>query len=215
MWSSIRTGVIASVVVVMLLGCANTPEVQVSYYLPKSALKLELIRTLACNDDNRLSFVSNVIPTDIHFSDRDARHTISLRDLDGVLSHSNSVFEFHDDGRLKAINAKSTGQGGAIVTSGLGLISNTSSLVGEPPEREPVVNGEPDPQKKACDYIGKWGTGEPKVMTLKFEGTVEPVKNSGEEICSLNSSLQPTLDTLVHADQLKFILGPVQRNRRK
>ena len=205
---SIRASVLASLIVATLTGCASTPQVDVRYYLPKSILKLELVRTLACDSNDNVVFVSTVIPTELHVSDREDGHTISLKSLDGPLSHSNSTFELYDDGRLKAINAKSTGQGASIIRSALSLISDTSSFSPFSVQPPTVTNGKPSTQKRACEYIREWGKGKTKVMTLKFEGNFEPTEEDSRT-CTLNSSLQPTIDSQHHADQLALFIGPV------
>ena len=108
----------------LLAGCARTPPVIIKYPYARSALHVEIVQSLACDSSNMPVVVNTVTPTMLHMADADPKATgsIDLGGLDGPLSNSEFKTDFYADGRLKAINVTTTGQGEGILKTAIGLI---------------------------------------------------------------------------------------------
>lgn len=125
-------------------GCAGVPDVGVTYYLPETSGSIIVTRTLRCDIANNVTVVSAVAPRVEHSANRSDPWTVHLADLDSELASIEAKIQLYPDGRLKGLNAQSTGQGGEIVKAAANL---AASLV--------VLDGRPVPLTSAslCDYI--------------------------------------------------------------
>ena len=144
----------------LLASCARTPPVTINYPLARSALHVEIVQTLGCDASNMPVVVNTVTPTMLHMADTrpGARMgSIDLSRIDGPLSNSELKTDFYSDGRLKAINVTTTGQGEAILKTAIELLS----LAGEAPPRV-------DP-KPICERFRK--AFADKTLTLTYELT--------------------------------------------
>ena len=198
-WGIGSLGIIAA-------GCANTPDLTVSYFLAKSELQLEVIRTVTCNDSNDLIVATTVNPTVSHMADTGASKTIEIAKLDSPLSHSDLKFEFYEDGRLKGVNTTSTGQGETILKSAISLaggVATTAFAFQYDKKKNGEQNG--NALLNACNYINGDSSIRKKTMTLKFEGSMlaEP-KNCETELC-----IEPTAETAIHMEALGAVLGKI------
>ena len=179
--------VICSLLVVVASGCARTPNVEIGYYLPKSVLSLEVTRVVTCDNDKNPIVASTFVPTVSHTADRSAFRSITLDELDGLLSNSSLTFEFYEDGRLKGINTTSAGRGrefiksAASLAASLGTLSTEGdiALPGEVGQLTPQSTGQEAPENgkspnaKLCDHIERTVKGKNKELTLQFGGVVE------------------------------------------
>ena len=194
---------------IIAIGCANTPDLTVSYFLAKSELQLEVIRTVTCDASDNLIVATTVKPTVSHMADTDASKTIEIAKLDSPLSHSDLTFEFYEDGRLKGVNTTSTGQGETILKSAISLAVGVPVAFFSYDDKE--KNGEQNGNallnkiKEACNYINEGSSNREKTMTLKFEGSipVEP-KNCKKDLC-----IEPTAETAIHMEALGTVLGKI------
>lgn len=152
------------VAVLAVTGCAHLPDAKVTYYLAQSDVAFKVIRTVACDEDNHLVIASAITPTVTHSAERTAASNkieILLANLKGTFSDSDVKFEFYEDGRLRAFNASSTGQGEAILKTAVTLASAALTVQG----------GVPQTFKTECAEI-KTIAGD-KPLTLTFEGEVK------------------------------------------
>lgn len=152
----------AALVGVVLLGtaCAHTPNVSLGYYLPRSEIHLKVDRVLACNTANQVVEVVSVTPTPRFVADRDRWQWVSIANVDGSFADADLKFEFYDDGRLKAVNASTTGKGEDILKSAISLIG----LV--------AFDGVREADLASCKTIRRLA-GKTKTLTLTYEGTIE------------------------------------------
>jgi hypothetical protein len=113
----------------LLSGCASLPNMNARYFLPKSELRVKVIRTVACDKQDHLIVATAVTPVAKHSADTSASSskTISLKKLRGLLADSDVKLDFYDDGRLKAFNSTSTGQGEAILKSAISVVAAPSN----------------------------------------------------------------------------------------
>lgn len=101
----------------MISACAQTPPIQTTYYAARSALHVRVIRTLGCNTANQPIVASTVSAAASHSADPNAARTVSLAAIDGEFANSDFRMDFYPDGRLKGMNATTTGQGETILRS--------------------------------------------------------------------------------------------------
>lgn len=191
---------------IIAIGCASTPDLTVSYFLAKSELQLEVIRTVTCNASNNLIVATTVKPTVSHMADTGASKTIEIAKLDSLLSHSDLKFEFYEDGRLKGVNTTSTGQGETILKSAISLVA-TASILSKDKRKNGEQNGNKWPEKiaQACNYINGGTSERTKTMTLKFEGSIPAEPKS----CETKLDIKPTAETAIHMEILGAALGKI------
>jgi hypothetical protein len=150
----------ASVLLGCLGGCASLPDATIGYYLPQTKVSFKVVRTMACDVNNYLIIASAVTPTVTHSADPDSYKEIALKSLKGDLSDTDVKFDFFDDGRLKGINASSTGEGEAILKAVI-TVASAAALA--------VKDNAPKP--KECAAIKKAGGDKP--LTLTYESEVD------------------------------------------
>ena len=163
--------------VIFFVGCATLPDVSVGYYLPRTDISFKVIRTVACNKKNELQVVNSATSSVIHSADRSPCNfkKIELTKLKGFFSDTDVKFDFYDDGRLKNINATSTGEGEAILKTVVAIASAAALAWTE------IIPTYPE----ACGSIRNAGDGNPPTMTLVYDGKVnvdEGYYDSGQEI---------------------------------
>ena len=100
----------------VLSACAQTPDVQIGYYIPKSSAAIKAIRTVGCDKAGQLYSTTNVT-SKASFSAGEAAPPIRFHALGGALSNTDLTVNLTDDGRLKGINASTEGQGEEIIKS--------------------------------------------------------------------------------------------------
>lgn len=175
------------------VSCAHTPSVKVNYFLAQSEVSFKVIRTVACDEGGNPIAATTIIPTVRHFADREAgAQPLPLAALKGAFSDTDVKFEFYEDGRLKSINASSTGQGEAIFKSAISLLATAAAS--EVPR---------DDIPTECANIKKWGGGKP--LTLTYEASINLDKNplNAEQI------ITPDAGSAYYAQELKQALGGV------
>lgn len=173
------------------VGCAHMPDVTVGYYLARTKATFKVIRTVACDANNNIIVANAVTPAVTHFADRDQRHQVSLAPLKGFLSNSDVKFEFYDDGRLKGVNATTTGQGEAILKTALTIASTLGAFSGS---RAASTSTE-------CALINKVSPGKP--LSLTYEGDVEMDRQG------LSQAIPPDTASAVYASQLRSAISGV------
>lgn len=141
-------------------GCAHVPNATIVYYLPKSKVDFKVIRTVVCDEADHPNVVNSVTPSVAHSADKDKFEQIQLSGLKGVFSDTDVKFEFYEDGRLKGVNAISTGQGETILKTAVTIAAATFG----------VKYGTPA-YPKQCAFIKSANGGKP--LTLTYEGAID------------------------------------------
>jgi hypothetical protein len=146
--------------------CARTPDVQASYYLPKSSLSVKAIRTVAC-DTHGTVFSATAVTSTLNFGRDEAfgLQPISFRALDGQLANNDLALSFYDDGRLKGINATTVGRGEEVFKSAISLASTVAGGGFTLLSTRPGV-----PPPTPCGLIKTFG-GKEKMVTLVYSGS--------------------------------------------
>lgn len=174
----------------LLAACARIPPVTIHYPLARSALHVEIVQTLGCDASNMPVVVNTVTPTMLHMADTRPgakMGSIDLSRIDGPLSNSELKTDFYADGRLKAINATTTGQGEAILKTAIELLS----MAGEaPPQVDP---------KPICEKFRKAFADKTLTLTYELTHALEP----GDEL----TEIKPEHASKAQYDRFKDLLG--------
>ncbi len=145
-----------------LEACASTPNVIYSYYLAGSTSTVTVTQTVDCTSDKKAVVVLNAPAINtLYFADYSkGPYSLQLKSLDGALADTDVGFNFLDDGRLKSVNASSTGQGESILKAAISLAAAAGALGGgvTPPVPAPAPLRE-------CVFINNWGGGKPVTVT--------------------------------------------------
>ena len=184
-----RTAIGVLVACIAVCGCASTPDVTLIHYLPSSEVEIKVDRLLTCTDESRIIEVSDVSHSTKYMADYNLPKPLSLSSIDGTFADADLKFEFYDDGRLKGINATTTGKGEAIFKSVMPLISMAAFDASE------------DPNKPACDEIKKLA-GQADVLTISYRKKLTIAHNA-------TTWIEPVLSSSVAAGKLKQHIGEV------
>lgn len=157
-------------------GCASLPDATVKYYLAKSEVSFKVIRVVTCDKNNYVLIADAVTPTVSHSAEKfavgdpkkDLAKSINLHSLKSVFSDSEIKVEMFEDGRLKGINASSTGQGEAILKTAISIAGAVLAF-----------NGGAEAQPKVCAKI-KPLAGD-KGLVLTYQGIID-LNNTNEQI---------------------------------
>lgn len=152
----------AMAVASLLAGCASLPDVTAGYFLTTSKVGFKVVRTVACDADNRPIMATTVTPAVVHSANRSERKPLRYADLKGPFSDTDVKLEFFDDGRLKSVNATNTGEGESIFKTILTIAGAVSMLGIE--SVTPAV-------KNDCARIKKWGGDKP--LSLVYQGDID------------------------------------------
>jgi len=171
-------------------GCAHLPDSTVNYHLAKSEVGFKVVRTMACDKGNNLYVVSAVTPKVAHSADRATAHAIPLAKLRSSLADADVKIDFYDDGRLKAVNATSTGEGEGILKTVVTLASTLAiAMDGSRSNTFPAE----------CKVINDAGD---KGITLTYEGVVDVGTMQKQDI-------EPDLSSKAYAKKLQNAIGGV------
>ncbi len=183
--------VVALVSLAAFTGCGTIPDATVPYNLTKSAVSFKITRTVACDANNHTIVSTAVVPSVVH-SAGIAASAVQLKQLKGTFSDSDVKFELYDDGRLKGVNASSTGQGDTILKTVTTLAGTIASFA--------LDGGTPPTFPEECKFIRAEGGGKP--LALTYEG---PVKTSVTD----NQPIPPDLGSQVYANKLAAAIGDI------
>jgi hypothetical protein len=150
--------------VVALAGCASMPDATVRYYLAQSKISFKATRTVICDAKETLIIVNGATSAVAHSADRSKQFDIPLAKVGGSLSDGDVKVGLYEDGRLKDINASSTGQGETILKTIVSIVQ-AASVVG-------VIRAEGGKDNASvCARIRDIGGGKP--LTLTYDGSVD------------------------------------------
>jgi hypothetical protein len=162
----------------LLLGaCASTPDVTIQYYPAKSLTTFTTTQNLACTHDETALVVTNTVSAATEYSADTAKppHSLHIKDLDNEFADASLSVSLFGDGRLKSINASSTGEGQAI-------ISAAATLAGE---LAPMLGASPSAPRKlpVCAVLKNWSDGK---AALSFVKSVDLAALSPDSPLQLN-----------------------------
>src|SRR5690348_1643806 len=146
----------------LLLGaCASTPDVTIQYYPAKSLATFTTTQNLACTKDETTLVVTNTVSAATEYSADTTKppHSLRVKDLDNAFVDASLTVELFGDGRLKGINASSTGEGQAVISAAATLAGELAPLVGASPI---------EPRKlPECAVLKNWSDGKASLSFVK------------------------------------------------
>jgi hypothetical protein len=172
----------------LVAGCASLPKVQITYYPPVAHTVITVTQVLDCDKSGKKVIAANsVAAATTYSSDRDhpPQH-FAIADLDGTFSDADLTFGFTDDGRLKSVNAATTGQAETIVNSAISL---TTAIL--------VAGGGKRNEPTACSTIANWGKDKPLTLIQSVTLVSDKTFAAGEV------ALIPQTDSLAVYNALK------------
>ena len=174
----------------ILSACAVLPNIQITYFPPIAHTKVTVTQALDCDKNKQQIFAANSVAQVTTFSgDHRLGHerTFQMSGLDGNFSDTNLTFTLTEDGRLKTVNAETTGEAGAVVTSAITLAGAVVALGGGGPPVAPPT---------ACDIIADWG--KDKSVSLVYSATLDSDSNyvSGDVRLTPSPDSQDLYDAL-------------------
>ena len=184
-------------------GCASTPDVVYRYYPAQIQATATVTRTIDCTTDKTAVVIVNTPAiTTVYVADHgQAPYALHIKDLAGAIADADLSFNFFDDGRLKSVNASTTGQGEAVAKSAVGLITAIAAAGGGGAGGGGggFVKAPPLPE---CTVISNFGGGKP--VTLTYSTVIDFKKAADAE-----DALLPTPQSQAIADRLSNVLAPL------
>lgn len=184
---------LSSVIFVLIAsGCANNPDISISYYLPKSEISLTNTVSMMCSDKGQLLTAHSLTPEVTHKADRTAIETLNLKGIKGSFSDSDIQVEYYPDNRLKSFGGKSTGQGEAILKGAIEFlpIPAFTFLKGGPEKSVKVAL----PTHPICDSFSSLMDESP--FTISYSASID-VNSSSEGSTAM---LKPSSSDISHPD---------------
>jgi hypothetical protein len=169
----LRWGAVAAAA--LLAGCGNIPKGQVGYYLAKTKVSVQVTRSVLCNDAGSPVVATAVDPKVVHQADPEQAQWLNLNWFRATLSDADVKVELFDDGRLKSVNTKTTGQGETIVKSAIALVTGKSA-----PAAAPEVASAGVKPPTACEKIKAQNKGEPILVVYSGELDLKGEGSQGE-----------------------------------
>jgi hypothetical protein len=179
---------------VLTAGCASVPDVTYQYYPAKAEAVAKVSQSVDCTTDKTGVVVVNTPTVLTQYSADYSGNplTIKFDQRRADLADNTATVSFFPDGRLKSINAESTGQGEAFLKSMISLISAATPLGG---------GGNALVELPECTDIGRWGAG--KAVTLNYQALIDYSKEG-------RVSLEPTADSKALYELIKGRLPVLQ-----
>ena len=135
----------------LIAGCARTPDVKLGYHVARAEMSVRVMRTIICDDAHQPVIITAVAPTVVHAADlKRGQLYFAIKPIASDFANADIKIERWDDGRVKAINATSTGQGEAIVKA----IASVIPLI-------PFDNAAQRTFSEQCAFIKASGGGKP------------------------------------------------------
>ena len=158
-WAWVSVGLAA-----LLSGCGNIPNATVSYYLAESSVSIKVIRSVMCDKGKHPVVATTVTPTVVHRADPESAKVFDIGAFRGSWSDADVKVELFEDGRLKSLNASTTGQGEAILKAVSTLLVQATKVT--PKKR-------PDSFPEECAFLETQNPGKP--ITIVYEGPLDPM----------------------------------------
>jgi len=158
--------VLTALVATCATACAGTPNVMTGYYESKATVAVKFAQTAKCKTVSGQEVLIRetdftVTPSYSANIKKSAYHSLDLSKLDGFLANTDVTVTYYDDGRLKSLNTKQTGQAGPIIKSIIELAAGLAKN----------VPGTPDPTQ--CQYL-RGISSDPVTVIYSGRGSFEP-----------------------------------------
>ncbi len=154
------------IVAAAVSACATTPDVSYSYYPVRATGIVSVTQTVDCNSSKTdlVILYSPALTTSYAADTAQEPYTLVVSKLDSPFADTDFGFNLYDDGRLKSINASTTGQGEATAKAAVSLATTAQALGGGAPAAMPGP-------LTVCAVIAERGKGRP--LTLTYTKTID------------------------------------------
>ena len=138
--------------------CATTPDVSYSYYPVKATGLVSVTQTVDCNSSQTelVALYSPAVTTSYAADYAQAPYTLTVSSLDSPFADTDFGFNLYDDGRLKGINATTTGQAEATAKAAVSL---ATAAPGPGRRRARAGLRRPTPRLRAHRRVGQRQAG--------------------------------------------------------
>lgn len=145
----------------MLGGCVSIPDSTMNYYHAETVVDARVTAVVSCPEGGsvHVSLISAIETS--HRADLESSAYFETGSVAGFGSDSTVGFQFFDDGRLKGVNATSTGRGEAVVEAALEVL--------------PIPDIKNMRETDQCDYVAQQ---DPKTRTVTVVLTASSVPQS-------------------------------------
>lgn len=143
-----------------MIGCAQLPNVRYDYYPAKAKTTLTVTQVFDCDADKHVTVYYSPAPTakTDYFRDPESKpHSLTTESLRSAFADTDVGLSWFDDGRLKTINATTTGQGEAVVKAVIGVVT--------------ALGGGSPRTKVKCADVKELAAGKP--VTVSYEATID------------------------------------------
>ncbi len=185
-------GLVSVCLIGAVSGCGSLPDAKVTYYHAQSKASVKVVRSVICDAKNHPLVASTVTPTVTHAASNLPAHSLELSKLRGTFVDSDVKFELYEDGRLKSVNASTTGQGEAILKAVTTLAGTIAAFAGTATEPDYSVE---------CAFIKEQGGGKP--ISVTYEGTIDTGKVNDSQ------PIEPDASSSFYASRLVSAIGEV------
>ncbi|GEM_PF-3706632 len=184
----------AAAIAPLTAACVAMPDATLNYYLTTTEVSARLVRTVACTGGG-LPIVSNAVtPTVRHSADTGTGvKSLRIRDIDGWAANTKLTMERFPDGRLKAVNSETAGQGSEVIKTAISLAEVALAAAGDQPDFD-----------DECDLIAELGDGKP--ITLTYDAGAIPVVAG----TSVSFEADPTSALVANDRRLARLLGEAE-----
>lgn len=148
-----RTSALLAVCLFLVSGCAVLPDATITYYLPKSTTVFSVTQTVSCAGKN--AAVSDAVTPSTDFEADTAFASITTHGLDGALSDTEVTVALTEDGRLKSINSKQTGEAEPIIKGAVGTLVSIATVAALPPEQNKFSCNNPSQKPVSVVFASK------------------------------------------------------------
>ncbi len=119
-------------IVFFISGCASVPPAVVTYHNPEAQLSVKITQSVMCVDrdddanvrDWRIITASSAEMSPLYVASETSTGTIAFSELSDNFADATATITLTPDGRLKSVNAESTGRGREIVSSALDVVGS-------------------------------------------------------------------------------------------
>jgi len=148
-----RTSALLASCLFLVSGCAVLPDATVTYYLPKSTTVFSVTQTVSCAGKN--AAVSDAVTSSTDFEADAAFASITTHGLDGALSDTDVTVALTEDGRLKSVNSKQTGEAEPIIKSAVGTLVSIATTAALTPGQTKFSCKNPDQKPVSVVFASK------------------------------------------------------------
>ena len=164
--------------------CSSIPPAEIRYYPAIANTTVTLTQTLSCKKSAAAQAILTRSETatvvTAYAADRDSDpQVVATGGFANSLADAEIKVDWYDDGRLKAVNQSSTGQGESIVKAAMSLVATVAGGAAAGASAAALAPP-PQPSASDCDSLTRLGDGKP--VTITYEVTIRTPSATKEDL---------------------------------